>query len=347
MPNAQLRDKLTALVATTLGELATGSASASAKDAIRDPRETNSSVASRLEVLGSQKRFPWSPWLSWPGVTQRFSALGPIARGHPQLHRQDSVEPGAAGVHLRRHLPTDPTQVVPTAFTSLCRLRKGTSECTVASGAPSRFTFGARRPERLCRQSYSFLRQRESGVSSKRHGSCCRTPPPGGQGRSGCRPKRVCRTDVGGVPSPAPASRAGSPPNLTSSNRPTTPPPRKEQKGISITIDICRGDISAVENTNTFRPCFGAFLRPKLHRDSITDRLPLRHILMRTPPTNHLKRVDFSVNASLPRRENSRLQATSPRDLGGSWQSSCPELPPSSRMLLDSLPILMISSNLG
>lgn len=24
-----------------------------------------------------------------------------------QLHRQDSVEPGAAGVHLRRHLPTD------------------------------------------------------------------------------------------------------------------------------------------------------------------------------------------------------------------------------------------------
>lgn len=179
MPNAQLRDKLTALVATTLGELATGSASASAKDAIRDPRETNSSVASRLEVLGSQKRFPWSPWLSWPDVTQRFSALGPIARGHTQLHRQDSVEPGAAGVHLRRHLPTDPTQVVPTAFTSRCRLRKGTSECTVASGAPSRFTFGARRPERLCRQSYSFLRQRESGVSSKRHESCCRTPPPG------------------------------------------------------------------------------------------------------------------------------------------------------------------------
>lgn len=81
--------------------------------------------------------------------------------------------------------------------------------------------------------------------------------------------------------------------------------------------------MSDVENTNTFRPCFGAVLRPKFHRDSITDRLPLRYIFMRTPPTNHLKRVDFSVNASLSRRENSRLQ-TSPAIWMGSWATKLP-----------------------
>lgn len=107
------------------GKPSTGATSASAKDAIRDPRETNSSVASRLPTrgLGSQKRFPWSLGLSWRRVTQRFSAHGPMARGHPQLqlHRQDSVEPGAAGVHLFYR----PSQGIPTAFTSRCRLRKG------------------------------------------------------------------------------------------------------------------------------------------------------------------------------------------------------------------------------
>ena len=87
------------------------------------------------------------------------------------------------------------------------------------------------------------------------------------------------------------------------------------------------------------RPCFGAFLRPKFHRDSITDRLPLRHIFMRTPPTNHLKRVDFSVNASLHNAKN-RVCKPAPRsgwELGNLF----------ARMLLDSLPVLMISCNLG
>ena len=103
------------------------------KDAIRDSRETDLSVASRLEVLipkeNSMVRGPFRVHaieFSWRGVTQRFSALGPMARGRPPLHKQDSVEPGAAGVHLRRldatYLPTcESMQFVPPGSHSPCK----------------------------------------------------------------------------------------------------------------------------------------------------------------------------------------------------------------------------------
>lgn len=72
-------------------------------------------------------------------------------------------------------------------------------------------------------------------------------PGGGGRGRSGCRPKRVCCTDVGGVPSPHVRRRGPGVPQTSPvriARRPTAPPPRKEQKGIAIMMDICRGDIS-------------------------------------------------------------------------------------------------------
>lgn len=84
-------------------------------------RQTRRLLPDSSEVLGSQKRFPWSLGSHGvPGVTQRFSALGPMGSGAPTSYNctgKTAWNP----VQLEcicgaTYLPTDPTKGVTTAM---------------------------------------------------------------------------------------------------------------------------------------------------------------------------------------------------------------------------------------
>lgn len=227
-------------------------------------RLTRIQVASRFEVFHvSQMRIPWSLHAVECGGTERFSALGPMARDHPRLHRQDNLEPGcswSASAACGRESAHQP------------RLRKGSLR-GVHKHTESRHGFrgSAIALEDLRKMAGETLSmfpsantravclQKRRGSAENAHATLATTAATLGVEvcgvvQSGSVAQTLPSLPGGIVPSPARESgQAVRHPNLTS--HPAALHHKKEQNGSQPTIDRwqairrCRGDISGLNNT--------------------------------------------------------------------------------------------------